>query len=264
MSKNYGEYYFNLPSNDEGNKLLDSFSKALSGDLMVKERIQIATNDQDNVFIGADAEQNVIVLHSVNNLGGSVRRPDDKIVGAVGMGSNPNGVVISKKSFCTTVKAKGPGLEQLEECETTEELKTLTGNNKGQHHGSNLFLLAPCMVQSIVNAKSRDPLELILTSMKDGIEFDKENLIDNEVNQQARDHAVSLANFLWLISINKIPEIKVVVLPEDDNLQVLNFRFQSPLLKTLEIKAIFSDNYQLVLLIKLKAQKNQKNIQIRV
>ena len=67
MSRNYGEYYFNLPSNDEGNKLLDSFSKALSGDLTVKERIQIATKDQDNVFIGADAEQNVIVLHSVNN-----------------------------------------------------------------------------------------------------------------------------------------------------------------------------------------------------
>ena len=86
MSENYREYYNNLPSNDEGNQLLDSFSKALSGGLTVKERIQIASKDQDNVFICADAEQKVIVLHSVNNLGGSVRKPEDKIVGAVGMG----------------------------------------------------------------------------------------------------------------------------------------------------------------------------------
>ena len=68
MSENYREYYINLPSNDEGNEMMDSFSKALSSDLTVKERIQIASKDQDNVFICADAEQNVIVLHSVNNL----------------------------------------------------------------------------------------------------------------------------------------------------------------------------------------------------
>ena len=69
----------------------------------------------------------MIVLHSVNNLGGSVRRPDDKIVGAVDMGSNPNGVVISKQIFCSTVKANGPGWEQLELCDTTEDLEPLKG-----------------------------------------------------------------------------------------------------------------------------------------
>ena len=111
MSKTYGDYYFNLPSNDERNKLMDSFSKALSGDLSAKERFQTATKDQDNVVIGADAEQHVVVLHSLNNLGGTVRRPDNKIVGAVGMGSNPTGVVIAKHSFCSNVKARGPGLE---------------------------------------------------------------------------------------------------------------------------------------------------------
>ena len=113
------------------------------------------------------------------------------------MGSNLTGVVISKNSFCTTVKAKGPGLEQLEECKTTEEVESLTGDKKGEHHGSNLFLLAPFMVKSIVNAKSRDPLELILSSLKDGIDFDKDNSTEDETTNQGRDHAVSLANLLW-------------------------------------------------------------------
>ena len=219
MSENYREYYNNLPSNDEGNQLLDSFSKALSGGLTVKERIQIASKDQDNVFICADAEQKVIVLHSVNNLGGSVRKPEDKIVGAVGMGSNPNGVVISKQSFCVTVKANGPGWDQLELCDTVGELESLKGQKKGEHHGSNVFLLSPFMVKSVVAAMSRDPLELILSSLKDGIKFDEDNSTEDDENNQGRNHAVALANFLWLISNNKIPEIKFVV-PEDDDLQV--------------------------------------------
>ena len=224
--KDYREYFFNLPSNDDGNKLLDSFSEALSGDLTVKERIQIASKDQDNVSVCADAEQKVVVLHSVNNLGGSVRRPDDKIVGAVGMGSNPSGVVISTQSFCTTVKANGPGWTKLESCNTTEELEALKGFKEGQHHGSNVFLLAPFMVKSVVTAMSRDPLELILSSLRDGVKFDEDNpsfdendSAEEESNNAGRDHAVALANFLWLIHTNKIPEIKFVV-PEDDDLQV--------------------------------------------
>ena len=75
------------------------------------------------------------------------------------------------------------------------------------------------MVKSIVNAMSRDPLDLILSSLKDGIDFDKENSTEDETKNQGRDHAVSLAIFLWLIYLNKIPEIKCVV-PEDDDLQV--------------------------------------------
>ena len=51
------------------------------------------------------------------------------------------------------------------------------------------------MVKSIVNAKSRDPLELILSSLKDGIDFDKDNSTEDEITNQGRDHAVSLANF---------------------------------------------------------------------
>ena len=111
------------------------------------------------------------------------------------MSSNPNGVVISNKSFCLTVKAKGPGWEQLEACETTEDIESLRECKKGEHHGSNLFLLAPFMVKSIVTAMSRDPLELILSSLKDGIQFDRDNSTEDKTNNQGRDHAVSLANF---------------------------------------------------------------------
>ena len=78
---------------------------------------------------------------------------------------------------------------------TTEDLESLKDCKKGEHHGSNLFLLAPFMVKSIVTAMSRDPLELMLSSLKDGIQFDKDNLTEDKNDNQGRDHAVALAIF---------------------------------------------------------------------
>ena len=75
------------------------------------------------------------------------------------------------------------------------------------------------MVNLVVAAMLRDPLELILSSLRDGIKFDEDNSTEDDSNNQGRDHAVALANFSWLIYLNKIPEIKFVV-PEDDDLQV--------------------------------------------
>ena len=113
------------------------------------DRIRVATGDQDNVMIASDAKKSVVVLPSFHNLGGTFRRPEDKIVAAVGMGANPTGVVIAKTSIGTSVKAKGPGFT-LEECDSTEKLKNLKGETKGKgtHHGSNIFLLAPWAVKN--------------------------------------------------------------------------------------------------------------------
>ena len=104
MANDYKSYYETLPSNEEGNKNMDSFSNAFSGDLSVDDRIRVATGDQDNVIIASDAEKSVVVLHSFHNLGGTVRRPEDKIVAAVGMGANPTGIVIAKTSIIRDIR----------------------------------------------------------------------------------------------------------------------------------------------------------------
>ena len=104
MSKNFRDYSENHPSNEDGNKNINSFSKALSGDKITKEKISIATNYTDSVIVGSDAKNNVVIIQSLSNLGGNLLRSDDNIVGAVGMGSNPTGVSIATNSFCKQVK----------------------------------------------------------------------------------------------------------------------------------------------------------------
>ena len=111
MSKDFKEYFEYHPSNEEGDKNMDSFTKALYGNKSQKEKSNITTNNADSVVVGADAENNAVIIHSLSNLGGNLLRPDDNIVGAVGMGNNPIGVSISTNSFCKQVKQNTPGLE---------------------------------------------------------------------------------------------------------------------------------------------------------
>lgn len=59
--------YVNLESNEEGNENMVFFSVTLSGNKSVDDRIKIATYDIDSVAVGADAENNVVVMHSLKN-----------------------------------------------------------------------------------------------------------------------------------------------------------------------------------------------------
>ena len=90
---------------------MDSFTEALYGDKSQKEKSNITTNNADSVVVGADAENNAVIIHSLKNLGGNLLRPNDNIVGIVGMGNNPMGVSISTNSFCKEVKQNAPVLE---------------------------------------------------------------------------------------------------------------------------------------------------------
>ena len=107
MAANFREYYNSLSSNEEGNKNMEAFTNAFNGELSVEDRIRLAVGDHDNVIVAADAEGNAVVLHSLANLGGTFRCKEDKIVAAVGMGTDPTGVVIAKTSMGVPVKAKG-------------------------------------------------------------------------------------------------------------------------------------------------------------
>ena len=112
MSKNFRYYFENHLLNEDGNKNMNSFSAALSGDKSTKEKISTTTNNADSVVVGLDAKNSVVIIHSLSNLGRNLLRPTNNIVGAVGMGSNPIGISIAIDSFCKKVKLSTPGLEK--------------------------------------------------------------------------------------------------------------------------------------------------------
>ena len=171
----FGEYFKGHPANNDGNKNMEAFTNALSGDKTVEDQIKIASYDAGGGVLGADAEKKIVILHSLKNLGGLLLRPANKIVALVGMDENPMGVIISNPCFCTGVKKQGPGLEKFQECNSRKDLDDLQPNQKGMYNGANIFMLAPWIVQSILNADTYDPLSLIPVILKDAEEFDNNN-----------------------------------------------------------------------------------------
>ena len=91
-----------------------SFANALSGD--TKKDTKTAIYDADGVALGADSEEKIVMIHS-KKMGGSLRRPENKIAALVEMGSNPTGVLITDDSFCRHEKEKAPGIKKFQKCE---------------------------------------------------------------------------------------------------------------------------------------------------
>ena len=216
MSKNFKEYFESHPSNEDGKKNISSFLEALSGDKSKKEKTSTASNNADSVVVGLDAENNVVITRSLYNLGGNLLRPDDNIVGAVGMGINPIGVSIFTNSFCKQVKLNTPGLEKYKECEPKEELAAIKGTKAGKIDGSNIFILALFIIKSLINAKTNDPLKLIPNVINPATKFDDEN---SGESQLAFKHAEALANFLWLMNKDKVAPVEVVLRSDNEALQ---------------------------------------------
>ena len=65
-----------LPSNDDRNKNLNSFHKALNSDLPTRYRIKNITEDKYDVVACVYGENKVQLIHSITNLGGT--RPRSK------------------------------------------------------------------------------------------------------------------------------------------------------------------------------------------
>ena len=71
-------------------------------------------------------------------------------------------------------QAATPGLEKYNECSSKKELAALKGTNKGKINGSNIFILAPFMTKSLINAKNSDPLKLIPIAIDAAKKFNEE------------------------------------------------------------------------------------------
>ena len=89
---------------EKGTKNMISFANALSGD--TKEDMKTATYDADGVALGVDAEEKVVLIDSMRNLGGSLRRLENKITVLVGMGRNPTEVLSRTTAFANTKRKK--------------------------------------------------------------------------------------------------------------------------------------------------------------
>ena len=84
-SRSWGNHLTNLHTDGDGNKNLMSYSIALSSELTEAEKIKNLTENVNDVVAGVDAENKIMLFHSITNLGGTRARAANKIVALIGM-----------------------------------------------------------------------------------------------------------------------------------------------------------------------------------
>ena len=87
-------------------------------------RLRALLNDKDSIILVANGSE-VIIIHSVVNLGGTLRRPKDKIVGLQGLGSNVLPILIEPKSFIKGLSLSVPRDKTFLECSDVATLERI-------------------------------------------------------------------------------------------------------------------------------------------
>ena len=95
---------------------MNSFLKALSGDKSTIEKIGTATNNDDSVVVDSDAENNIVVIHSLSNLGGNLLRPTGQHRRTRWNGQQANWGFNHHQQLLQQVKLNTPGLEKYKPC----------------------------------------------------------------------------------------------------------------------------------------------------
>jgi hypothetical protein len=84
---NWAEWFINNPNNEAGNSNLQAFSDVLGSEVSTEAKIRDLVDEIDTVIFIADANRNIMLLHSPKNFGGTRSRPDNKVSCMIGLGA---------------------------------------------------------------------------------------------------------------------------------------------------------------------------------
>ena len=122
-SRIWKQHLTNVPSNDDGNKNLNYFHKALNSDLSTWDRIKNITEDKYDVVACVDGENKVQLIHSISNLEGTRSRSKDKILGIIVMEQQGICVELITDSVATDYNFPAPSLADYKKCQSKKELE---------------------------------------------------------------------------------------------------------------------------------------------
>ena len=105
-SRIWKNFLIKLPSNNEGNKNIVSFSEEMSKDLSNEDRVKNLTEEKNEIIACVDGEG-----HSISKLGGPRARLNNKILGIIRMDNQGICVELVKSSMVSDCVIDAPSLE---------------------------------------------------------------------------------------------------------------------------------------------------------
>jgi hypothetical protein len=116
------------------------------------------------VLFATDPNKKLLVLHSFKNAGGTLLRPEKKLMCLSGTGALATAFEVSPTTIMADCNLVTPTIDALRECTTTIEVAEIEApdeNGLVTYPGSASFLPAPWFADAVIAANSSNPLLLI-------------------------------------------------------------------------------------------------------
>ena len=214
---NWAGYFVNHASNEAGNRNLQAFSDILGSEVSTEAKLRDLVDELDTVILAADANRNIMLLHSPKNFGGTRSRPDNKVTCMIGLGARSACILPDLNSAFADIRIVVPSVHELAACETAEEVANIPTpdvNGAVGFEGSGIFIPGPVLRNAIIESNSKDPFELIPKIYQTARTFDQELDI-----MSAETHADDLCAWLYGVKTGLIPEMRYSVNPDDEEVE---------------------------------------------
>ena len=225
LAPSWKAYFAARESNARGNQNPLAYLTAWSHETTPKAKLHLLNNDPDTAILAGDSGQGIMILHSFKNLGGSILSPPDKFVCLVGGTRMAPIVIANDTAISESIELVTPSAEDILACTTVEELLDLhpplveENPDTITFRGSNTFLPPPWLLDTIFNARSDNPYELILAAKAGATSFNNVQLAANPNYIAHTDVTLNeFAMWAWATKRDLIPPTGYYLDPNDEDI----------------------------------------------
>jgi hypothetical protein len=147
---------------------MEAFTKLLNSGKSKFKKVKNLTDSQNKVFLAADRKKRIKIFHSPKNFGGTLLHPSTKVACLTGLGCLAICMQLDPISALADCKLVTSLIVDFEACLRAKYVRNLQvpsaePENGGfySYKGSNIMLPAPWLQDTILNADTKDPFELI-------------------------------------------------------------------------------------------------------
>ena len=113
---NWANHFVNHVNNDAGNRNLQAFSDVLGSEVSTEAKLRALVDELDTVILAADANRNIMILHSPKNVGGTRSPPDNKVTCMIGLGARAANILPDLNSAFADTCIVVPSVQDLAAC----------------------------------------------------------------------------------------------------------------------------------------------------
>ena len=172
MFNSFGEMFVSLADESALSPFqTSSFYRASDPNQFSAEEMKnTLVSDPANVILVASPRKgDVSFIHSIKDFGGTLRRPENKVIGLQGFSNYASPIEINIDSLVDPVRFNAPSDSAIRNCSSIEELEALEtqgGNTRSKSHFENAsFVIVPLHeLKAFIEADSRNAADLIVAS----------------------------------------------------------------------------------------------------